>query len=228
MPTVAIGDVAANILGAPLPSSASAPILAKRKGVERKVDEAKREERDTFALAKAKKLVAEQGHTTLRVKSDAPAARVDPVLETMLRKTSTRGVVSLFNAVREAQKEQRQVGKLSKQQKRRRTGDGAAEPSAAAASTSTPAADISQESFLDILRRGTAPPKAPRGRGDSGGAGAGAGAEASTAPSYLRDDYMIGRKSKVKHWDVDVEDDLADVDDEADQVDSDKDFDDQD
>ena len=35
---------------------------------------------------------------------------------------------------------------------------------------------------------------------------------------------MIGRKSKVKHWDVDVEDDLADVDDEADQVDSDKDF----
>lgn len=219
MPTVAIGDVAANILGAALPSSSSAPILAKRKSVERKVDEAKHEERETQALAKAKKLVAEQGHTTLRVKSDAPAARVDPVLETMLRKTATRGVVSLFNAVREAQKEQKQVGKLSKQQKRRRTGDSAAESSGTAASTSTPAADISKESFLDILRRGTAPPKAPRGKGETAVAAA-----ASTAPSYLRDDYMIGRKSKVKHWDVDVEDDLADVDDEAGQVDSDKDF----
>tara|TARA_B110001452_G_scaffold60929_1_gene47605 strand:- start:1383 stop:2063 length:681 start_codon:yes stop_codon:yes gene_type:complete len=221
MPTVAIGDVAANILGAALPSTASAPILARRKGVERKVDEAKHEERETVALAKAKKLVAEQGHTTLRVKSDAPAASVDPVLETMLRKTATRGVVSLFNAVREAQKEVKQEGKLSKQQKRRRVGDSAADASGAAASTSTPAADISKESFLDILRRGTAPPKAPRGKGDTGAAAA---AAASTAPSYLRDDYMIGRKSKVKHWDVDVEDDLADVDDEADQVDSDKDF----
>lgn len=104
---VAIGEVALNILDATLPSE-GAPILAKRKSHERKIDEAKQEERDDAALSRAKKVVKEQGHQTLRVTSDAPAAMVDPVMETALRKTATRGVVSLFNAVREAQKEVRQ------------------------------------------------------------------------------------------------------------------------
>ena len=201
---VAIGEVALNILDASLPSE-GAPILAKRKSYERKIDEAKQEERDTAALSRARKVVKEQGHQTLRVKSDAPVAIVDPVLETALRKTATRGVVSLFNAVREAQKEVRRETK-TKTQKRRKSG--AAEPTDAGASAVAPGArDISKESFLDILRRGTAPPKA---------APAGGSAAGGTTPSYLRDDYMLGqRTSKAKHWELDVDDDLADVEDEA-------------
>ena len=201
---VAIGEVALNILDASLPSE-GAPILAKRKSYERKIDEAKQEERDTAALSRARKVVKEQGHQTLRVKSDAPVAIVDPVLETALRKTATRGVVSLFNAVREAQKEVRRETK-TKTQKRRKSG--AAEPTDVGASAVAPGArDISKESFLDILRRGTAPPKA---------APAGGSAAGGTTPSYLRDDYMLGqRTSKAKHWELDVDDDLADVEDEA-------------
>ena len=201
---VAIGEVALNILDASLPSE-GAPILAKRKSYERKIDEAKQEERDTAALSRARKVVKEQGHQTLRVKSDAPVAIVDPVLETALRKTATRGVVSLFNAVREAQKEVRRETK-TKTQKRRKSGT--AEPTDVGASAVAPGArDISKESFLDILRRGTAPPKA---------APAGGSAAGGTTPSYLRDDYMLGqRTSKAKHWELDVDDDLADVEDEA-------------
>ena len=201
---VAIGEVALNILDASLPSE-GAPILAKRKSYERKIDEAKQEERDTAALSRARKVVKEQGHQTLRVKSDAPVAIVDPVLETALRKTATRGVVSLFNAVREAQKEVRRETK-TKTQKRRKSGT--AEPTDVGASAVAPGArDISKESFLDILRRGTAPPMA---------APAGGSAAGGTTPSYLRDDYMLGqRTSKAKHWELDVDDDLADVEDEA-------------
>ena len=57
---VAIGEVALNILDASLPSE-GAPILAKRKSYERKIDEAKQEERDTAALSRARKVVKEQG-----------------------------------------------------------------------------------------------------------------------------------------------------------------------
>ena len=75
-------------------------------------------------------------------------------------------------------------------------------------------AEISKESFLDILRRGTAPPKAAKPQQGLGVAG---------TPSYLRDNYMIGRGTKAKHWDADIEEDLADVDDEA-EGDSERDF----
>ena len=217
---VAIGDVAANILDAALPLE-GAPILAKRKSAERKIDEAKREEKETAALSRAKRVLQAQGHQTLRVTSDAPATEVDPVLETALRKTATRGVVSLFNAVREAQKEQRQDDK-AKAPKRRKRDDGAAQAGAAGATAPSARDSLSKESFLDILRRGTAPPKAAAAAG--GGA-----AGASTAPSYLRDDYMLGQKrSKTKHWDLDVDDDLADVEDEAAEDESERDFDDDD
>ena len=49
----------------------------------------------------------------------------------------------------------------------------------------------------------------------------------AAAPSYLRDDYMLGRGNKAKHWDMDVDDDLADVEDEA-EGDSERDFGDED
>ena len=46
----------------------------------------------------------------------------------------------------------------------------------------------SKESFLDILRRGST---APSSSGAAGQAGAG--------PSFLQDDFMVGRRSKVRH-----------------------------
>ena len=74
------------------------------------------------------------------------------------------------------------------------------------------------------MRRGTAPPKArPSGKGAAGASSS----EGAAAPSYLRDDYMLGRGNKAKHWDMDVDDDLADVEDEA-EGDSERDFGDED
>ena len=62
---VSLGDVAQQVLGLALPGE-GAPILAKRKSVERKIDEAKREERDSHALSRAKRSLAVQAHRKLR------------------------------------------------------------------------------------------------------------------------------------------------------------------
>ena len=171
--SVSLGDVATHVLDIPLGQDAP-PILAKRTSHARKIDEAKREERDAATLSRAKKALAKQSHHTLR----AGATATDASLETKLRKIATRGVIDLFTSVRAQQREDAAVKPKNKRQRR-----------AATAATLPPETaqgaplDLSKDSFMDILRRGTA-------------AGAGDG---KTAP-FLRDDYMLG-KSKTKDWD---------------------------
>ena len=99
-----LGDVAGSILDAQLP--AGAPILARRRGPEKRLAEAKAEEEEAKAVAQAKKALKSQAHRALR-----STAATDPVLETMLRKTATQGVVSLFNAVRAAQQDSSDDGR---------------------------------------------------------------------------------------------------------------------
>ena len=116
---VSLGDVAAKILEGKLPAAGkAAPILARRKGPERKLEEAKQAERDEATLRHAKKVLRNEAHQTLRVTASKAADLAssslitshrpglsDPVLETFLKKQATRGVVQLFNAVRSAQKD---------------------------------------------------------------------------------------------------------------------------
>ncbi|EOD10477.1 hypothetical protein EMIHUDRAFT_452681 [Emiliania huxleyi CCMP1516] len=173
-PKVSLADVAARLLEQPLPSSSGgAPILARRSSAVRQIDDAKREEREAAAISRAKRSLATQAHTTLRTGADASSA----VLERQLKKIATRGVVQLFNAVRAAQKEAPEAAPTKAKRKRRDPGAATAPPAAAPL-------DLSRDSFLDILRRGT------------GGAKAGA---PSSSAAFLRDDFMLG-ESKSKHW----------------------------
>ena len=100
--SVSLGDVAAHVLATPLEQQDAPPILAKRTSHARKIDEAKREERDAATLARAKKALAQQSHQTLRASG---ATATDASLETKLRKIATRGVIDLFTTVRAQQRE---------------------------------------------------------------------------------------------------------------------------
>jgi hypothetical protein len=113
MASSGLGAAAASILDAKLPADA-VPILARRSAPERAIAEAKREERESHALARAKKTLVNQAHQPLRPKGSAGKsldvagvsgnqAANDPVLERTLKKIATNGVVALFNAVRATQ-----------------------------------------------------------------------------------------------------------------------------
>ena len=178
---ISLGEIASRVLDTPLSSSA-VPILARKKSHERKLDEAKKEEREALAVTRAKKLMATQAHLTTRVKrgidADVSGAN-DPVLETTLRKIATKGVVALFNQVRSAQ---RNLPEKETKKKKRERPEAIPEGNA-------PPLDLSKDSFLDILRRGSGKPAG----GTAGTPGA----------SFLRDDFMLG-KSKAKDWERSV------------------------
>lgn len=173
-PTISLGDIAASILDAPLP--AGVPILARRKGPEKRLAEEKAEEKEKAALARAKKALTGTAHQQLK---QMPSA-INPVLETMLKKTATQGVVALFNAVRTAQKDTDTSSVKSKDRKRKRS-DGLASEGGSDAMGEQAQAAASKESFLDVLRRGSSGAVRSGGGGDKPGA------------TFLRDDFMLGR-----------------------------------
>ncbi|KNE66332.1 hypothetical protein AMAG_10554 [Allomyces macrogynus ATCC 38327] len=133
-PKKPLNEAIAAILGTKAPAStASAPILS-RSGVERRLDEEKIEE-------KARKILASE------TKIDYARERVKPKItdleyEKKLRKVATRGVVKLFNAVRQAQQRVKEVKEHSGVIVERR------EEKAKVASTA-------KSTFMDIMRRGT-------------------------------------------------------------------------
>jgi hypothetical protein len=190
---VSLGDVASSILDAKLPSGP--PILARRRNLEKKIDTAKAEERESVAVSRAKRALAEQPHQKLRT----PSSTSNAVREMELRKVATRGVVALFNAVRAAQREadpERGGGRKAKRRK---------ENTSDAHETGGVAADLSRDSFLDILRRGTGAP-AKKSERAVGGAAAAQREEGAGRASFLRDDFMLG-KQRAKDFERDLEDD---------------------
>lgn len=104
-PAISLGDVASSILDAKLPDGIG-PILARRQSLERKIAEVHEEEREQAEVARAKRALRSQAHLTLR----SSEVTTDLVLETMLKKVATKGVVALFNAVRTAQRDQQPDG----------------------------------------------------------------------------------------------------------------------
>lgn len=179
---MSLGDVAARLLGYGLPAASSAaPILAKRSSTVRKLDDGKREEQEAHQIARAKKLLAMQGHLTLRDKKGQVSSidATSAVLEKTLRKVATRGVVQLFNAVRTAQKDKPEEKKASGKRQRRGTAAGMDDVGHSAP------LDLSRDSFLDILRRGSQPVPKLEGK--------------PSKATFLQDDFMLG-DNKAKHW----------------------------
>ena len=110
------------LLSAPFekPEETKTPILANLKSIERRLELEKREEKIRKALSKEKKTKAERGHVL-------PSSALMET-EKRLRKIATRGVVKLFNAIRQAQQENglmpshtelKRASLLSQRQKRR-------------------------------------------------------------------------------------------------------------
>lgn len=212
-----LGGIAASILDANLPAG-DAPILARRKSVTRILEEAKAEEREAAAVVRAKRALGERAH-------HASASHDDPVLETMLRKVATRGVVAIFNAVRTAQKEQPAAdiefdgrGRA----KRRRAGD----PDPSLPSGAVAAAAQSRESFLDVLRRGSSASSAAMAAPKQRAPVETAGSANAGGAGFLRDDFLLGRK-RAKDWDRDENEDEEDIVDDARGADDDDDDDDE-
>jgi hypothetical protein len=201
---VSLSDVASSILDAPLPEGV--PILARRKGPARRIAEAKAEEREQGAVSKAKRALIEQPHQPLR--GTAAVVANNAVLETQLRKIATRGVVQLFNAVRAAQKDDQDDEPNGRKAKRARLRNGEARDGAADAQQQSgrgAPANLSRDSFLDILRRGTGAAPTPREKTSASGRAANDAGGASGA-SFLRDDFMLGR-SRAKDWDRGMDED---------------------
>ena len=202
-----LGSIALKVLDAPLASGA--PVLAKRKSVVAKVDDAKREEKEAAELARARRAAQTSAHQSLRARgasseSGAAAAAVaaaggadvarqttgDPVLETRLRRLATRGVVTLFNAVHEAQRRPAEEADRKKASKRKRE-------KAAAAADGADAPPLTKDSFLDILRRGSA------------AAAPAPAASALPGSRFLHDDFMMGR-GRMRDFDHELDEDVED------------------
>lgn len=231
MARVSLGDVAGAILDAKLPAS-GAPILSRRKGPERKIEEAKAEEKAQNQIAKAKRALSEQPHRLLKTSAKASHS-ADPVMETNLRKIATKGVVALFNAVRTAQKDpdeddNRSGSKKAKRQRKEAAvgaeNGAAGDATLNSSSSNSRGPDLSRDSFLDILRRGTAPSKAERAAAAKAerAADRGGGAKPSSGAGFLRDDFMLGR-NRAKDWDREVDADEDDFAEDARGVDDDLD-----
>ncbi|ORX85492.1 Rrp15p-domain-containing protein [Basidiobolus meristosporus CBS 931.73] len=126
-------DAMAKILGTKLKrSDKEAPILARSKGIEKKIEEEKLEYKARKALTAEKKKLAQKDrvvpdHTTLDY-------------EKKLKKVATRGVVKLFNAIKAQQKEAEGV------------------PVVKAAADKEKVASMSKAKFLDILKGGKSVP----------------------------------------------------------------------
>ena len=215
---VSLGAVASRILdGGGL---ADAPILSRRKGPEKRIAEAKAEEKEALAVAHAKRALAVTAHEPLNRKAASDAAArsggEDLSREKMLRKIATQGVVALFNAVRGAQREGEAeaegaaAGAGARGAKRRRAADDARPASMDS---------LSKDSFLDILRRGTTAQTAGRASASAAPAPAapaarGAALASGSSAAFLRDDFMM-KKARARDWEREVEEDEEDLDEEA-------------
>ena len=105
--------------------------------------------------------------------------------------------------------------------RRREAADQAHASSTQSGESRDAAADLSKDSFLDILRRGTAgSAKTERAAAKPADRSGGAASRAS----FMRDDFMLGRH-KAKDWGTDVAEDEIDFVEEARGADIDEDSD---
>ena len=108
-----------------------------------------------------------------------PDAATDAQLEKELLAIATRGAVSLFNAVAKAQK-------------------ASAEKENEAKRKSSKGAPVSRESFMNMIRTGTANPEPAASRSEDE-------EESENKAKWLKDDYLTAGSKKLKDWDKPIE-----------------------
>lgn len=127
-----MAEAMSRILGSSLrKADADMPILAKSRGVERKLEEEKLEAKARKAISNEKKRLANKD----RVKPDYTGMEY----EKKLRKVATRGVVQLFNAIKAQQKT---TDELTEKIRPITTND------------KDKVASLTKKSFLDLLKSG--------------------------------------------------------------------------
>ncbi|KAF9903412.1 hypothetical protein BX616_001638 [Lobosporangium transversale] len=128
-----MAEAMSRILGSTLrKADASTPILAKSRGVERKLEEEKMEAKARRAITNEKKRLASKD----RVKPDYTGMEY----EKKLRKVATRGVVQLFNAIKAQQKVTEDLTEKARP---------------ITTNAKDKVANLTKTSFLDLLKAGT-------------------------------------------------------------------------
>lgn len=130
-----LGLAIANILGEK--TKGDQPILARRKGIERKIEDAKLEAKARTVLRKQRLATKDSAHQSVPDMSRAN-------YEKLLKKAATKGVVQLFNAIH-----QHQVMKEKLAKEKAEAGG------AKKAEVATQIKQISKTSFLDMLKGGS-------------------------------------------------------------------------
>ena len=135
-----MGDILGQILGSTSelpqesPTTTTAPILSKRKAIERKLAEAKLDARARAALRRER----------LASRDAARCRTVDPAQlnrEKTLRRAATQGVVQLFNAIHQVQVAREKQQKETVTEKKDKTEESNKKP-----------AVLSKATFLDLLK----------------------------------------------------------------------------
>lgn len=118
----------------------NAPILSRSRGPERALDDAKLEAKAKRLLRQEKKQMEETGRVK-NVLDDQEDVGASIALEKVLRKTAQRGVVRLFNAVRESQTRSEQAGQ-----------DERVQAMFGGEARKEKVAELSTEGFLDLIK----------------------------------------------------------------------------
>lgn len=130
-----LGLAIANILGEK--TKGDQPILARRKGIERKIEDAKLEAKARTVLRKQRLATKDAAHQSVPDMSRAN-------YEKLLKKAATKGVVQLFNAIHQHQVMKEKLAKEKAEA-------GGAKKAEVAAQIK----QISKTSFLDMLKGGS-------------------------------------------------------------------------
>lgn len=161
----ALSDVMSKILHKKTQKSAPTPILAKSKGIERALDDQKLLEKAKKAALAEKKARQDRDHIMPDI-----TVRIDH--EKRLRKVATRGVVKLFNALRQQRKV---VDKLK-------------EETSAASLRKEQVAETAKQAFVDFLQTPSTTTKSKPTPNEQDGSW-----------NVLKDEYMM--TATLKDWD---------------------------
>lgn len=128
-------------------------VLSRRKAPARKLEEARIEASARKALKREHRSTQKSIHDDLRAKRDDDEAFLNR--ERMMRKRATRGVVAIFNAVREKQEAKEAAARAERERKRARLAAAAAQASSFTAGKQEgeeETSSIIKNSFLELLK----------------------------------------------------------------------------
>ena len=197
-----MGDMLFKILHQSIPGNN--PVLAKRKTTIMREMEESKDDRDRLKRQRVQRKTEREQQLVV---PDATTADY----ESQLRKLAIRGVVSLFNAISAAKREEAEANTDTTSSAR-----ASAEASEAVTANFIDVKRMSQENYLELLKDGD-------GGGKTSNTTFAAGMPSSAPPappvsntswSALRDDYLLENEMTLKNWDKDGDDEDLDEEDQ--------------